>query len=115
VVDDEEVVRQTAGAVLEKRGYRVLLAENGRQAVDIFREHAPEIAAVLLDLTMPVMGGEEAVRQMQAIRRDIPILLSSGHDEEAAARRFSRSRVAGYLRKPYTAKTLLERIRSLTG
>jgi PAS domain S-box-containing protein len=115
VVDDEEVVRQTAGAVLEKRGYRVLLAENGRQAVDIFREHAPQIAAVLLDLTMPVMGGEEAVRQMQAIRRDIPILLSSGHDEEAAARRFSRSRVAGYLRKPYTAKTLLERIRSLTG
>jgi PAS domain S-box-containing protein len=115
VVDDEEVVRQAASSVLERRGYRVLLAENGQQAVDIFRERASEIAAVLLDLTMPVMGGEEAVRQMHAIRHDIPILLSSGHAEEATARRFSRSRVAGYLRKPYTAKTLLERIRAVAG
>jgi PAS domain S-box-containing protein len=113
VVDDEEVVRKAAGAVLEQRGYRVLLAGNGRQAVDIVRERAPEIAAVLLDLTMPAMDGEEVARQMHAIRDDIPILLSGGQDEEAAMRRFSGSRVAGYLRKPYTAKTLLERIKAV--
>jgi PAS domain S-box-containing protein len=114
VVDDEEVVRRAASSVLERRGYRVLLAENGQEAVDIFREHAGEITAILLDLTMPVMDGEEAARYLHAIRPDVPILVSSGFDENVVARRFSGSRVAGYLRKPYTAKALLERIKSVS-
>jgi PAS domain S-box-containing protein len=113
VVDDEEVVRRAASSVLEGRGYRVLLAESGQQALDIFRECAQEISAVLLDLTMPVMDGEEAARYLRAIRHDIPILLSGGSDESVVAPRFSGSRVAGYLRKPYTATALLEGIKAV--
>ena len=115
VVDDEEIVRRTTRSVLERKGYRVLLAENGQQAVELFREHAPEISVVLLDLTMPVMGGEEAARYLHAVRHDVPILVSSGYDENEVARRFAGSRVAGYVRKPYTASTLLERIQAVVG
>jgi len=115
VVDDEDIVRRTTQSVLERRGYRVLLAENGREAVEMFRNLADEISLVLLDLTMPVMSGEEAARYLHAIRHDIPILVSSGYNETDVARRFAGSRVAGYVRKPYTATVLLDRIRAIVG
>lgn len=110
VVDDEDIVRSTTRAMLERKGYRVLLAENGREAVDIFREHAGEVALVLLDLTMPVMSGEEAARYLRAIKHDIPILVSSGYPEGEVTRRFAGTRVRGYVRKPYTSAALLEKI-----
>ena len=115
VVDDEDIVRRTTQSVLERRGYRVLLAENGQQAVEIFRDMSGEISLVLLDLTMPVMGGEDAARFMHAIRYDVPILVSSGYNESEVARRFAGSRVAGYVRKPYTAGVLLDRIKAIVG
>jgi len=55
-----------------------MLAVNGKEAVDKFRDHAEEISAVLLDLTMPVMSGEEAFHEIQNIRPNVPIVLSSG-------------------------------------
>lgn len=115
VVDDEDIVRRTTQSVLERRGYRVLLAENGQQAVEMFRDRSGEISLVLLDLTMPVMGGEDAARFMHAIRHDVPILVSSGYNENEVARRFAGSRVAGYVRKPYTAGALLQRIDDIVG
>lgn len=112
VVDDEEIVRRTTRAVLERKGYQVILAENGQQAVEIFRERADDISLILLDLTMPVMGGEEAARHLHTIRHDVPILVSSGYNESEVARRFAGRRVAGYVRKPYTSATLLQKIES---
>jgi PAS domain S-box-containing protein len=112
VVDDEDIVRTTTRAMLERRGYQVLLAENGREAVDIFRARAADIALVLLDLTMPVMGGDEAARYLRAIRHDVPILVSSGYPEGEVDRRFSSTRVRGYVRKPYTSATLIEKIQA---
>ncbi|HEY1340558.1 MAG TPA: response regulator, partial [Bryobacteraceae bacterium] len=110
VVDDEEIVRRTTRSVLERKGYRVLTAENGQQAVDVFREHADDVALILLDLTMPVMDGAEAVRYLRTIRHDVPILVSSGYNESDVARRFTGNRVTGFVRKPYRAGALLEKI-----
>jgi PAS domain S-box-containing protein len=112
LVDDEDIVRRTARAMLERKGYQVLLAENGREAVDLFREQAGRIALVLLDLTMPVMSGDQAIRHLHAIRHDVPILVSSGYPEDEVARRFSGARVRGYVRKPYTSATLIEKIQA---
>src|SRR5207249_8704090 len=84
VVDDEEVVRRTAKSSLERYGYTVLLSENGRRAVDVFTGLSTQIALVLLDLTMPEMGGEEAFHRLRAIRPEIEIILSSGYDETHA-------------------------------
>jgi PAS domain S-box-containing protein len=113
VVDDEAIVRDTTQRALERRGYRVLLAETGQQAVEIFRQHGPEIALVVLDLTMPTMSGEETARYLRAIRHDVPILVSSGYPDDEVARRFSRARVAGFIRKPYTGAQLADRIRAV--
>jgi signal transduction histidine kinase len=75
VVDDEEIVRSPAGQTLDRYGYTVLMASNGQEAVNLFRDHAGEICVVLLDLTMPVMSGEETLRHMQAIRGDVRVIL----------------------------------------
>ena len=106
VVDDEEIVRQTAKTTLERYGYTVLLADNGQSGVEAFRQHADEIAVVILDMAMPVMGGEEALRVMRTIRPDAPVILSSGYTEMEAERRFAGERLAAFAQKPYAAATL---------
>jgi CheY-like chemotaxis protein len=109
VVDDEPPVRDLARAVLERYGYSVLTAENGQAAVDLFRRNADKITAVLLDLTMPVMGGGEAFQLMREIRPDIPIVISSGYGESSVRDQFT-SALAGVIRKPYTVAELREKI-----
>ena len=81
LVDDEAVIRVTTSKILEQLGYDVITAIDGVAAVKTFREHADHIVCVLLDLTMPRMGGEEALNELRKIRSDIHVLLSSGFVE----------------------------------
>jgi signal transduction histidine kinase/CheY-like chemotaxis protein len=113
VVDDEEIVRKIARNVLVSYGYSVVLAENGQIAIDRFPEIADRIAAVLLDMTMPVMGGEETLKKLQQIRPGVKVILTSGYNEVDAIRRFTGSGLAGFLQKPYTAQRLAEKIRDI--
>jgi PAS domain S-box-containing protein len=113
IVDDEEAVLQTASAMLRNTGYEVALAENGRLAVDLFHQRDGRFALALLDLTMPVMGGPQTIRQLKAIRPEVPVLVSTGFTEETAMRRFAGADIAGFIQKPYTLHTLVEKIRSI--
>jgi PAS domain S-box-containing protein len=113
VVDDEQIVRRSAKAMLERYGYSVVMAENGREAVELFRVLADKIAMVLLDMTMPVMGGEETFRELKQIRGDVRVVLSSGYNEAEAVRRFTGKGLAGFLQKPYSAVTLAEKVLSV--
>jgi CheY-like chemotaxis protein len=108
VVDDEEIVRRTARAMLEHKGYRVLLAADGNEALEIFRADPTGIALVLLDFAMPRMDGAEAAARLLQLRPGLPILVSSGFAATDVARRFAATPVAGYVRKPFTAAALLK-------
>jgi PAS domain S-box-containing protein len=110
VVDDEDVVRKTARICLEKHGYRVLTASTGLEAVERYKEARSEISLVLLDLTMPVMGGEEALRQLRQEGATIPVILSSGYTEADACRRFAADNLAGFVQKPYSSAQLVEKL-----
>jgi len=113
VVDDEEGVRDVARRLLEREGLQVMTACDGEEAVQIFRQHADEIAVVLMDLTMPVMDGEQAFHAIRAIRPDASVLLSSGFSESAAMQRLCGDGLAGFVRKPYRRQTLLNEIARL--
>ncbi|MEX2264040.1 MAG: response regulator [Bryobacteraceae bacterium] len=113
VVDDEPMVRNAVKSMLERYGYEAVLAENGQEAVDLFRVLAEKISVVLLDMTMPVMGGEEALRQLKLIRPDVPVILSSGYNEVETIRRFTGKGLAGFIQKPYSATTLAEKIKTV--
>jgi two-component system, cell cycle sensor histidine kinase and response regulator CckA len=112
VVDDEDMVRRIAKASLEIRGYRVVMADNGLEAIREVKQN-PSIGVVLLDLTMPVMGGEEAIDEILAERPGIKVIVSTGYDHREAIARFQRKAVAGYLQKPYTSRQLADKIQAV--
>jgi two-component system cell cycle sensor histidine kinase/response regulator CckA len=111
VADDEESVRLVARRMLERFGFSVLTAADGREAVQVFREHADEIACVLLDLTMPFLDGEQVFREMRAIRPDVKAILTSGYNEQEATERFGGKGLSGFLQKPFQQESLSEMLR----
>lgn len=110
VVDDEEIVRSLARAVLERSGHTVVEAVDGEDAVTKFRDAPDDIALVLLDMTMPRMTGVECLRELRAIRPDLPVLLSSGYNEQDAIAQVAGRGLAGFLQKPYTAAELVTKV-----
>lgn len=113
LVDDEETVRTVTRRVLERAGFRVLLANDGMEGVEMFREHASELTLVLLDMTMPRMNGEQAFKLMKDVRSDVPVILSSGYNEPEALDHFAAEGLAGFIQKPYRAEELLQKMRSV--
>lgn len=110
VVDDEEIIRRTAKSMLERHGYTVVVAEDGQRGLEIFRIVYDKVAAVLLDMTMPVLGGEETFSRLKEIRPDVKVLLSSGYNESEAIRRFTGKGLAGFIQKPYSSTALVRKI-----
>jgi signal transduction histidine kinase/ActR/RegA family two-component response regulator len=110
VVDDEEMVRKLACMALRSHGYEVLEAKNGRDALEVLAGAAPRPSLALLDLTMPVMGGEELVPILNQDYPNLRIILTSGYPEEETRRGFPPGAVAGFLQKPYTVATLTEKV-----
>ena len=101
--------------IFEDRGFAVLLAADGREAVELFQAHADEVTAVILDLTMPVMGGKEAFEKIQKIRPDVPVILSSGYTEQDATTGFAKRPPAAFVQKPYSLMELVRKLREVLG
>jgi PAS domain S-box-containing protein len=113
VVDDEDVVRQTARHTLQRYGYQVVLASDGAEAVECYRGRPDAISLVLLDLTMPVMSGEETLGHLQTVNPRVRVLLTSGYNEIEAVQRFAGKGLAGFIQKPYTASALAQKVKAL--
>ena len=113
VVDDEEDIRHFIRDVLQGNGYRVLLAVNGKQAVDIYKKNSQDIALVILDMAMPGMGGEEAFLKMKEANPGIKALLSTGYSQDGRASGIISKGVKGFIQKPYEFNQLLAKIRQI--
>ncbi len=115
VVDDQDSVVEVAQIILEAAGHRVFTAVGGRAGIEHFRSRAEQIDAVLLDLAMPDADGEQVLFEMQRLRPDVRVIISSGHDAGYSAERSNDCGVVGFVRKPYEPEELLEQIaRALT-
>ncbi len=113
VADDDEMVRASAVASVKELGFASLTAANGCEAVDLFRKHRDSIDCVLLDLRMPVMGGEEAFTKLGELADDVRVVLCSGFADDAAARRLTEKGISAILKKPYTIDQLEAVLQSL--
>ena len=113
LVEDEAVVRRATRRILERAGYTVLEAQNGQEAVDLVAADRTKILAVVLDVTMPVMGGAEAFRRMRSLGLAAPVIISSGYDEADTFAEFTGDAI-DFLQKPYRPDQLLSRIRAMT-
>ena len=113
VVDDDESIRLLGKATLEQVGLKVIMAKDGKEAVDIFRQHADDINLVLMDMTMPHLSGDEAFKKIQAYRSDIKVILSSRYSEQEATQKFSNSALGGFLQKPYRPSDLIFKVKDI--
>jgi len=113
VVDDDRLVRDLVTLMLERAGMSVLTAVDGVEALAAFEAHHTEIACVILDLTMPRMGGEETLERIRAMDATMPVLLSSGYGRPESATRLEDEAFTDFLAKPYDAADLLARIRAI--
>jgi len=114
VVDDEDLVRNVARKALENHGFNVLLAEDGLQALEIMTHDPRGIDAVLLDMTMPNLSGEETFRQIRKIRPNVSVLFSSGFNEKDALGSLTTGdRAASFIKKPYRPRDLVAKLRQL--
>jgi PAS domain S-box-containing protein len=101
LVDDENAARAVARALANHLGFHVIEASDGAEAVAIFAQHKGEFSLVLMDLTMPHLDGREAFLKMKAMDPTVPVILTSGYNEQEALSDLVGRGVAAFLSKPY--------------
>jgi CheY-like chemotaxis protein len=92
--------------MLEELGFEVLTASNGREAVALFKEHSDTIGQVVMDLTMPHMGGEEAFHEMRQLDPEVKVIIASGYNEQEITPLFAGKGLSGFIQKPYSFSAL---------
>lgn len=110
VADDEMFVRETIKKTLEDRGYRVLAAQDGTEALAIYASRLKEIDLVVTNVEMPFMDGPALCRALKKLNPEVKILVSSGHKQNDRVQAIKSCGVAEFLAKPYTADNLAERV-----
>ena len=110
VVDDSKTVRYALKKMLVQGGFDVLEAENGREAIDLAKEHSPVL--IIMDIIMPELNGFQATRRIRKMEdtRDIPIVIMSGNQE--AAEKFWVERIGAndFMSKPFSRKEVFQRL-----
>ena len=113
VVEDEEALQGFIRQLLEKNGYTVLIAGNGEQAIDIYRQQMRQIALVLMDLGLPKLSGDEVCRKIRAFDPSANFIIASGYLDPMIKTELSQVGVKGYIQKPYSPIEILKKIREV--
>jgi two-component system cell cycle sensor histidine kinase/response regulator CckA len=113
VVDDEEVILNVCRGILEKLGYRILVAKSGQEAIERYRENQQEIDLILMDMVMPGMGGEETFDRLRSINPKVRIILSTGFSLEGKAGQLLEKGCRGFIQKPFKMNLLSQTIREV--
>lgn|GEM_PF-483784 len=108
VVDDEEQVRNIAIRMLSRFGFDTLVASDGIEAIATVKQLPNGIDGILMDLSMPRMGGDQAVDKIREINPDIPIVISSGFSEDDISEKFKGRKIIGFIQKPFRTKDIIE-------
>ncbi len=113
LVDDDARVRTVTELLLRDIGFDVMASATGRDAVREFERRAAEVRLVVLDVTMPDLGGDQVLGELRRRRPDIPVLLCSGYSQDEMRDRFSPEDLAMFLQKPYAFDVFRARLREL--
>jgi len=113
LVDDDEIVRSVAKQLIEKTGYEVIECATGSEAISVFEKHGPDIAAVVLDLKMSGMSGQDTFRHLTKQRKRLPIIISSGYEKDSEIQEMTADRAVCFLQKPYTLNEFTRSLREI--
>jgi len=115
LADDEETIRNLGRRMLVRAGFEVVVAADGREAIERFAAAVESFDLVILDLTMPHFDGESCFRELRQLKPSVQVILSSGYNEQDIVNRFAGKGLAGFIQKPYTSEELLTKIREVLG
>jgi PAS domain S-box-containing protein len=113
LVDDQESVRDLGSRILTKRGYNVLQASDGKEALNVFKRERSKISLIILDLDMPTMGGAECLKELLALDPNVKVLITSGYSAESSVRASIQLGAKGFVSKPFRVKRLLGTVRGV--
>jgi two-component system, cell cycle sensor histidine kinase and response regulator CckA len=115
LVDDEDALRRLGRRMLARLGFETIAASNGIEALELFKQHRPRIRYVLLDWTMPEMGGNETFVELRRLDPNVRVVVTSGHAPEDIMRRLTSKPVPAFVRKPYVIAELAEAFQATSG
>ena len=113
LAEDNEDLAASAREALESRGYSVLWARNGEEAVTLFELNRDRVALLVFDVVMPKLNGPDAFLKIRALRKNVPVLFTSGHSFETSGLSSLVEIGTELLQKPYGMNALLQKIREL--
>ncbi len=113
VVEDEELLLDLLQSLLESKGYKVLTAKDGAEAVRQYAQHKEEIAVVLTDIGLPKLGGREVFFQLQALNQNVKVILASGFLEPKVKSEMFKAGAKEFIQKPYMPNEILKKTREV--
>jgi len=113
LVDDEELIRALGERILTGAGYKVLTANNGKEALAVYRENKDDIALVILDLIMPEMGGSQCLEELLKISPELKVVVASGFSLDGRTGEIVDARARGFVQKPYKLSQMLSAVREV--
>jgi CheY-like chemotaxis protein len=113
VIDDESEVATMVKDLLEGENYPVITELNPIKGIELYKQHQSEIGVVLLDWTMPEMTGKEVAEALVAMNPNVKIVISTGYPAAEIKTKIDMTKMAGFLQKPYTLKSLLAVVQPL--
>jgi CheY-like chemotaxis protein len=113
VVDDEDLLRDLATTILNRFGYKVITACNGKEALEIYQREGKRISLVILDLIMPEMDGRQCLVEILRIDPNAQVLIASGYSESGPANGAVTTGAKGFVDKPYNMRRLLTAVREV--
>ena len=111
LVDDEEMIVEVGKAMLERLGYRAIIARSGQEALNLYEKQREDIDLVILDMIMPGMGGGETYDRLREIDGNVKVILSSGYSIEGKAKEIMDRGCSGFIQKPFAMEALSRKVR----
>jgi CheY-like chemotaxis protein len=112
IVEDDHEIAELAADMLTDEGYKVILAREGFEALQIYQKMGKQIGLVILDFFLPVMDGDAVFDELRAIKPNVDVVLSSGYAEQEKISAMLAQGLRGFIPKPYTREKLLAQVRS---
>jgi signal transduction histidine kinase/ActR/RegA family two-component response regulator len=112
-VDDEDMILKVGEQILNRLGYKVIIAKSGKEAIELYKEYQEKIDMVILDMIMPDVDGKMAYEKLKEINPDIKVLLSSGYSITGQAQEILDTGCNGFIQKPYSLKDLSLKLREI--
>lgn len=113
IIDDEKINIEAVKELLSVLGYKILVAESGKEALNLFKENSEEIKLVILDMIMPGMNGKETLEKLKELNKDVKVLLSSGYSMNGEASKLLDMGCKGFIQKPFRVEELTRKIREI--